>query len=109
MEKYKVINGTSYDARTPDAVIQVLERARQYNTRIILSYGDIETGQDWNEIYDVTGYVGRSTGPTHIPILVYNSRSHGGGAILDRCIVKIVTSRGKEVLYQAKNYKAPIS
>lgn len=105
MEKsYKEVNGTFYDSRTNADVIKVIETARQNRTRIVVDYGDIETGKSWNEEFDVTGYIGRSNGNIKIPLLVNNSRSLGGGSLLDHCIIKIVTSKGKNVLYQQKNY-----
>lgn len=111
MNTYKEINGTSYHAQTPDKVCNVLEQARATRTRIKIDLGYTDeapegkqVGQSWGEIHDVTGYVGRSTGRVKIPLLVYNSRSMGGGAILDHCIVQIKESRGGRVLYQHPNY-----
>ena len=101
---YKVINGTSYKINTNDDVVKILEIARANKTRIVLDYGDINTGKSWGEIHDITGYVGRSTGNVKIPILVYNKRSMGGGAILDSSIVRILTSIGKCELYKHPNY-----
>jgi hypothetical protein len=45
-QKYNVINGTAYDSRTNEEVINVLERARIHNMRVRLFYGDTETGED---------------------------------------------------------------
>lgn len=105
MEKtYQIKNGTSYDSRTNQSVIDCLENARLNKIRLRIHYGDIETGKDWNERYDVTGYVGRSCGSTKIPLLVFNTRGVGGGGILDHCIIKITLSKGKRVLYQQPNY-----
>lgn len=101
---YKVINGTSYHAETSDKVISILEHCRVNKLRIIVDYGDIETGKSWGETCDIAGYIGRSTGLNKIPLLIYNSRSMGGGGILDNCIIKITTSKGKAVLYQHPNY-----
>jgi len=42
MKNSKLENGTSYDERTPDAVIRVLETARLNRTRLHVSVG--ETG-----------------------------------------------------------------
>ena len=89
MEKtYQQIGGTSYDSRTSNEVIRVLENARISRTRIIVDYGCVETGKSWNEEFDITGYVGRSTGNIKIPLLVYNSRSYGGGGLFDHAIIK---------------------
>lgn len=105
MEKqYQVVNGTYYDARTNKEVINVLEQARTNRTRIVVDYGDVETGRSWQEEFDIAGYVGRSTGNIKIPLLVYNARSMGGGAMLDHCIVKISLSKGKKVLYKHPKY-----
>jgi len=100
MKEYKVINGTSYDVRTSDKVINILERCRMNNTRIVLDYGDTKTGKSWNEVYDVTGRLGRSAGNVKVPILLHNTRSIGGVAILDYCIIGIKESRGGRVLYR---------
>jgi len=101
---YKVINNTAYHIDTPMEVIRILESYRDRNERLHLCYGDSETGRDWNEIYDIDGYIGRSTGRIKVPLLVHNSRSMGGSAILDHCIVKIQTARGKVTLYEHPTY-----
>lgn len=103
--KYKVVNGTSYHENTPEAVINVLERAMRTKERIRIFYGDTETGRDWMEIYDTIGTIGRSCGQNKIPLLIKNSRSYGGGAILDHCIVKITID--KRVVYQNPKYYLP--
>lgn len=102
--EYKIINGIAYHKETNENVISVLENALKNRIRIIVDYGDVSTGKSWNEQFDVTGYVGRSTGKIKIPLLVHNSRSYGGGTILDHCIIKIMTSKGKRVLYQHEKY-----
>ena len=62
MKQYKQVNGTSYDIRTPDEVVAVVEQARLSRTRLHISLGDIETGKDWLEDFETHGYVGRSMG-----------------------------------------------
>ena len=76
-KKYKVVNGTYYDERTNDRVIDTLENCRRNNTRIVLDYGDTKTGKSWGDRYGITGRIGRSIGPIKIPILLYNRRSMG--------------------------------
>ena len=108
MKTYKTIYGTSYDARTPDEVVAVLEAARQNRTRLHISLGHTDgpkAGLDWLEEWDVYGYVGRSMGPVKVPLLIANRRSSGGGAILDHAIVRIRHTTGRRsVLWQHRNY-----
>jgi len=107
MKTYQIANGTSYDARTPNEVVAILENARLNRTRLHVSLGHTDgpkAGLDWLEEWDVCGYVGRSMGPVKVPLLVANRRSLGGGAILDHCIVRIRASVGGRVLYQHPTY-----
>ena len=101
-DKYKLVNGTSYDKRTDDELIRNLEHCRMNNIRVVLDYGDTKTGSSWNERYDITGRVGRSSGQIKVPILLHNKRSHGGGSILTHCIIGIKRSKGKDTLYRWK-------
>lgn len=105
---YVVVNGTSYPDVTPWAVIDVLEAARASGQRIRVHYGDSNTGQDWGDIHDVRGTVGRSMGPVKVPLLIANSRSMGGGAILTGAIVRIRTTRKpRRDLYRHPSYTPP--
>ena len=103
--KYNVVDGTSYDATTPQAVINELERSRREREdyRLVIFYGDPKTGQAWGDI--VEGFVGRSTGSIKIPLKIANRRCMGGESLLDSCIVKIVTACGKHLRYQHPQYK----
>ncbi len=40
---YKVVNGTSYDSRTPDRLIAELETAMRHNKKVRIFLGDTET------------------------------------------------------------------
>jgi hypothetical protein len=106
--KFKPLEGyVYYPEGTPRQVISVLQHARAEHTRLHLCYGDPATGEDWNEIYDCTGIIGRTTGPEPIPILLYNKRSLGGTAVLTKNIIKITTTKGNRVLYQHPTYHQP--
>jgi len=107
MNKYTELNGTSYDEGTSLEVMRVLEYARINQTRIKLDLGDTDTLTSWNEACDTVGYVGRSTGKNKVPILVYNERSMGGGAILTKCILAISHANKKNggYLYKKAGYK----
>lgn len=107
---YKVSeSGTYYSNETPDGVIRVLESVRGTSQRVKIYLGDRETGRDWMEEDGKIGKIGRSTGPIKIPILLKTMNSHGGGAILEDCIVKIATSPAgsARVLYQHPRYHQP--
>ena len=107
MKEYKVFNGISFDKSTPDQVCRILANyCGDRSQRVRVFYGDTKTGKDWFEFYDVIGYIGRSTGTVKIPLLIHSSRSLGGVAILDHCIVKITID--KREVYKHPNYYAPI-
>jgi hypothetical protein len=99
-------SGTYYSDETPNEVINILESLRGTSQRIKMYVGDRVTGKDWMEESDKTGKIGRSTGPIKVPILLSTVDSTCGGAILDDCIVKIVTSPAStgRVLYKHPNY-----
>jgi hypothetical protein len=50
------------------------------------------------------GTIGKSTGESKIPILLCNTRSFGGGAILDHCIIRIDDVRARTTLYKHKKF-----
>jgi len=103
---YKVVNETWYSEKTPDNIVTKLETHRLRGTRIRFHWGDKETGKDWGDTYDVEGRIGRSTGQIKIPLLINNSRSMGGGAILTDSIVKMRYANKKQggIIYQHPNY-----
>jgi hypothetical protein len=111
--RYQLINDgqnlpIAYHEQTGEELIKVLEMVRKNRIRVKIYLGDIKTGKDWCEEHDTIGYIGLSKGTqARYPILIYNERSYGGGALLDHCIVKIKESKGGKILYQAKNYKQP--
>jgi hypothetical protein len=105
MAQYKVVNGTSYHVDTDEQVIKWLETSRERRQRLVLDYGNTETGQSWGD--DIEGHIGRSTGSSKIPLMIHNSRSTGGPGVLDHCIVKIQTAKGKHTVYEHPNYKPP--
>lgn len=103
---YIVVNGTYYKKETGLRMATTLENIRTNGYRVRFHWGNTETGEDWGDVYDVEGTIGRSTGPIKIPLLMKTKSSMGGGAILDHCIVKIVFSNKKDggVIYQHPKY-----
>jgi hypothetical protein len=102
--RYKRYAGIYFHADTPPEVVQALNTARLARTRLRLHFGDTVTGRDWLEEHDLEGTIGNSTGPLKVPLLVPTSRSHGGPALLDHCIVQIKETRSGRVLYRHPNY-----
>jgi hypothetical protein len=104
-QNYKQLdNGTCYNQKADDKMIQLLEDIRLNETRCRFHWGDTKTGLDWGDDCDVKGRISRSTGSIKIPLLIPNRQSSGGGAILTDCIVKITTTKGNEVLYEHPSY-----
>lgn len=112
-----VVNGTYYTAgmtladgtedrrATPPEVVEILERYRTVRRDFVLRLhlGD-ERGQSWLEECDIAGHIGRSCGSIKVPLLIPPA-SHGGGAILDACIVRIDSST--RTLWKHPNFHLP--
>jgi len=88
---YTNANGTSYHPDTPAGVVEVLERSRLNTVRLRLVFDDNSVEQ---------GYIGRRRGSLRLPLLVNTRRSHGGRTFEPQRIVRIETTRGKELLWQ---------
>lgn len=100
---------TQFDKGTPPELQAILEKLRQgfhggYGRRVRIFLGDPDTGKDWNEENDVTGYIGRSNGPKPVLILLPNARSLGGGSISTAHIVKLIEIGTGLVLWQNPKY-----
>ena len=108
VEKY-LVNGVEYSTSTPPEVVRIIENCRLSNKayRLTFQWGDTKTGQDWGDVYDISGYIGKSTGKRPIPLLIHKRTSTGGGALLENSIVKISMAKGGKVLWQHPTYKAP--
>jgi hypothetical protein len=91
---------------TPPEVIQGLEDARRLNYRVRIFYGDRNTGQLWEDEWDVVGYVGRSQGPAQrVPLLLCSRRSTGGLAIMVDHIMRLIVNR--QEVYRHPLYVLP--
>ena len=96
--KLKVYNNVN------DSLMNILLNSCAYHFRIRIWYGYPETGRSWNEEYDTMGRIGRTTGNIKIPILVKNSRSWGGGAVLVGSIIRIDDIEDKRTLWRVPNF-----
>jgi len=105
---YTTANGTCYDINTDKKIVSILDDAIINRKRLKLDYGNTETGESWNECNDIIGRIGRSTGSIKIPLLILTSRSYGGGALLDSCIIKITDVKTGNVIYKNQNYKEKV-
>ena len=92
------------DFTTTDKGLQlVLDGLRVSRTRVRVTYdGNLGRNGEDHEF----GYIGRTMGNpnypdggTRAPLLVHNSRSSGGGILMDDRIIKVETSRGNRVLW----------
>lgn len=107
--EYKRVNGTAYRSDTAPEVIRILEDLRSDEQavreglrkkarRVIVEYGDPDTGFLWGD--KLSGYIGRSRGPAvKVPLIVYSARSIGGESLYTENILRIVTAIGKKPLY----------
>lgn len=102
--KYKESKNTQlcYDAKTPEDLCNIIDNLFTSRERIVVDYGNTKTKESWNETFDTKGRIGRSTGVVKIPLLVYNSRSYGGGALSTASILCIKTTKGGLIKYQLK-------
>lgn len=99
--KYTIGDFVFYDGTPMNLAKKIIEIIKS-DERIILDYGDIETGISWGERYDITGRIGYSKGYYGLkyPILVYSKKSLGGTDILTNRILSIKKSKGKNIIYE---------
>ena len=102
----KIVNGIEFNAGTPDKVVREILYYMGTKQRIRVFYGDPKTGKDWGENYDTIGYVSKSTGPVKVPLLVNNTRSRGGSAILTGNVLRITVD--KRNVYVHPRYKCNV-
>lgn len=107
MKKEIEFGGIWFDETTPPRVMEIIS-SNLNSKRFRFWYGDSDTGKSWNEENDICGTIGRSTGGKKIPLLIHNSGSTGGGTLLTACIVKIVDTKTKRVLYQHETFNQPV-
>ena len=106
--KTKRIGKFCFSEETPLELCNLINQLHGSNKRVKIFNGNKETGKTWNEEHDNTGYIGRSTGPIHIPLLVYNKMSRGGQGLLDDSILAVMETTGsKNFLYKHPKLQLP--
>ena len=100
----KNIKNEGWKYKENEKLWKVLSSLVHSGRRVRIWYGDMETGRSWNEEYEVTGTIGRSNGKIAIPLLIKNSRSYGGGALLDDRIIRIDDIKEKRTIYKSDNF-----
>ena len=98
---------THFHDKTPNEVRAVLSRLCHSGKRVRIWTGDTETGEAWTHVANTSGYIGNSTGSKKIALLVHNSRSLGGPALLDDCILRIDQIDTRRTLYQHPRFHLP--
>ncbi|HEY9657276.1 MAG TPA: hypothetical protein V6C65_02345 [Allocoleopsis sp.] len=102
MTTYKIgEHGTCYPENTPDNLVKVLETLLHSGRRVMIQFGDLQTGK---VAYQERGTIGRSTGINKIPLLVKTKRSLGGAALWTEQILRIVEVSTKTELYRNPSY-----
>ncbi len=104
LENY-VKNGVFYfSKKTPEVVMEAINKLFKNQHRFRVWYGDTKTGWSWNEENDTIGTVGISTGEIRIALLIKTNRSRGGTSIGEESIVKLLDLETMEVLYLHPNF-----
>ena len=98
------IRGEGWKYKENEKLWKVLSSLVHSGRRVRIWYGDTEAGASWNAGHEVVGTIGRSTGKIAVPLLIKNSRSYGGGALLDDCIVRIDDIKEKRTVYRLDNF-----
>ncbi|WPS85289.1 hypothetical protein SMD22_01290 (plasmid) [Brevibacillus halotolerans] len=107
IETRKVLNGIWYQENTPYELLPILDGLYRSGTRCRFYFGDIDTGYDWGCQNYILGTISISTGEINAPLLISSKRGYSGCALLTGSIVKIVASKGGQVLWKHPNYQKP--
>lgn len=91
--------GLHFYEGTPIELCDKLIELKNSKERVIFDFGETSTKTSWNEIYDISGRIGKTTGTEPMLILVHNTRSLGGGIISTNRVLSIKKSKGKNLLY----------
>lgn len=95
-------SGTCFHESTPDDLCQLIDKhICSRLDRLEFFYGDTTTGKLWEGgTASCSGYLSRSSGIIKVPICIHNHASTGGATLLDHCVLKVQSSRGKRPLWR---------
>lgn len=96
---YKVHAGLTFSTETPENLMRLLVHLHNSQKRVLLTYGNLNTGKLWESATPERGRLGRSTGRRKVLLLVRTARSLGGEALVDDCILQVRESKGGKVLW----------
>lgn len=105
--KNNVVNGIRFSDGTSPDVIKAILKCMDMEIRVKLDYGDVKTGESFNQTDNVFGYIkAKSDGDVLFPLLVSDRKSMDGEPLKDSEIIKIEGSNSAEggVIYEHPNY-----
>lgn len=95
-----------FHRNTPARVAEIIHAAYcQRNLpegRLRIWLGDTKTGRAWEEEFDVTGTIGRSTGAWKVPLLIVRQGASGGDAVMTQHVVRISCTDGRTLYKHPK-------
>jgi hypothetical protein len=91
-----------YSVHTPQVVRDALTAAASSSSRVRVWYGDQATGRSWMDEFDMVGemYWTRRGALWRQPCL-------NGMAVLDDCVIRLVATRTRELLYTHPKFHVP--
>jgi hypothetical protein len=87
-----------------NCLMAVLSECCRQKRRVRVWYGDRKTGESWFEEADTTGRIGHSCGEFKFPLLIPNSRSCGGSALMVGSLIRIDDIKARKTLWKVPGY-----
>lgn len=104
--EYINIKGLEFMSTLPIGAANALIGAWKSGDRVRIFYGDVDTGEQWMEDHDVSGYV-EPAYFLRMPVLAYSKRSVSTTPIMQNCLVRIIRTKDGKELWRAANYQDP--
>jgi len=106
---------TWYNTETDPKLVHALNAAYRNSRLVRIFLGNRETGLDWCEENNVTGFIGRSSGTFKVPLLLEAYRTGSasfesagyGDPINTTAVLRIVEVLSQKELYRHPKYRAP--